>query len=101
MSVRRQPLHAVDDEELPRPFCLLHLQPELLRVDRVVTGFGTRAMRSGTTLAAVVMLAACSRAAGRPRISPHEQTSASVDGVRIVITYGRPSMRGRAIFGAL
>src|SRR5881296_2109531 len=35
------------------------------------------------------------------RISPHEQTSAVVDGANVTITYGRPSMRGRAIFGAL
>jgi hypothetical protein len=39
--------------------------------------------------------------AQRPRISPHEQTSAVIDGARVTITYGRPSMRGRKIFGAL
>src|SRR5206468_275002 len=36
-----------------------------------------------------------------PRISPHEHTSAVVHGARITVTYGRPSMRGRKIFGAL
>ena len=35
------------------------------------------------------------------RISPHEQTSGMIDGVRVTVTYGRPSMRGRTIFGAL
>ena len=40
-------------------------------------------------------------AAQQSRISPHEQTKATIDGARITITYGRPSMRGRTIFGAL
>jgi hypothetical protein len=35
------------------------------------------------------------------RASPHESTSASVDGATVTITYGRPSMRGRTIFGQL
>ena len=35
------------------------------------------------------------------RISPHEQTSGLIDGVRVTVTYGRPSMRGRTIFGPL
>jgi hypothetical protein len=37
----------------------------------------------------------------RPRISPHESVSAMVHGARIEIVYGRPSMRGRTIFGGL
>lgn len=42
------------------------------------------------------------RAAGQEkRISPHESVTGTVDGARLTITYGRPSMRGRAIFGAL
>src|SRR5437867_8827560 len=35
------------------------------------------------------------------RISPHESVSGTVDGSDITITYGRPSMRGRTIFGRL
>ena len=35
------------------------------------------------------------------RVSPHESTSGTVDGSDITITYGRPSMRGREIFGRL
>jgi len=35
------------------------------------------------------------------RISPHETVSHLVDGAKITITYGRPSMRGRKIFGGL
>jgi hypothetical protein len=35
----------------------------------------------------------------RARVSPHESVSGSVDGATITIVYGRPSMRGRTIFG--
>jgi hypothetical protein len=61
-------------------------------------------MRLQTAL--VCMLMAASLGAGcaqaqRPRISPHESTQAVVDGAEISINYGRPSMRGRKIFGAL
>ena len=35
------------------------------------------------------------------RVSPHETHSSIVDGATITITYGRPSMRGRKIFGSL
>src|SRR4029078_13284733 len=35
------------------------------------------------------------------RASPHESTSGTVDGSEITVTYGRPYMRGRAIFGRL
>ena len=35
------------------------------------------------------------------RVSPHETGSQVVDGATITITYGRPSKRGRAIFGML
>ena len=35
------------------------------------------------------------------RASPHESVSENVGGSEITITYGRPSMRGRAIFGRL
>jgi Protein of unknown function (DUF2911) len=36
-----------------------------------------------------------------PRLSPHETDSATVDGAKISVTYGRPYMRGRKIFGGL
>ncbi len=35
------------------------------------------------------------------RVSPHESTSGTVDGSEVTITYGRPTMRGREIFGRL
>ncbi|HWW83833.1 MAG TPA: DUF2911 domain-containing protein [Vicinamibacterales bacterium] len=35
------------------------------------------------------------------RISPHETATFQVDKASVVVTYGRPSKRGRTIFGAL
>ncbi len=40
-------------------------------------------------------------ASQRRRASPHESTSGTVDGADVTVTYGRPYMRGRAIFGRL
>lgn len=37
----------------------------------------------------------------RPVLSPHESVEGAVDGAVLSITYGRPSMRGRKIFGSL
>ena len=39
--------------------------------------------------------------AQRARVSPHESVSATIDGAQLSITYGRPYMRGRTIFGEL
>jgi hypothetical protein len=39
--------------------------------------------------------------AQRPVLSPHDTTTATIDGAALSITYGRPSMRGRDIFGGL
>ncbi len=40
-------------------------------------------------------------AAQQQRISPHEQVSINVGRSKITITYGRPYMKGRKIFGGL
>ena len=55
--------------------------------------------------------ACCSRSSARPvvrgaaaqagRVSPHESVANVIDGADVSITYGRPSMRGRAIMGQL
>jgi Protein of unknown function (DUF2911) len=59
-------------------------------------------------LASVVLIgvaaAAAIRAHGftqRARVSPHESVSASIGGATVTVVYGRPSMRGRTIFGVL
>ena len=51
--------------------------------------------------AALTVLIAASEAAQRNRVSPHESVTATVHGATLTITYGRPSVRGRTIFGAL
>ena len=50
---------------------------------------------------AVMGLAIAGSAASPQRASPHESVSATIDAATVTITYGRPSMRGRQIFGAL
>jgi hypothetical protein len=37
----------------------------------------------------------------RPRVSPHESVSGTVAGSTVTVTYGRPYMKGRKIFGGL
>jgi hypothetical protein len=37
----------------------------------------------------------------KQRVSPHVDVSASLGGKKITVSYGRPSMKGRAIFGGL
>jgi hypothetical protein len=39
--------------------------------------------------------------AQQQRASPHETVSAEIGGAKVSITYGRPYMKGRAIFGGL
>jgi Protein of unknown function (DUF2911) len=56
------------------------------------------AVLCGLTFCAVALDAVAGQ---RSRISPHDETTAVVDGARVTIRYGRPSMRGRTIFGAL
>lgn len=51
--------------------------------------------------AAVVCLALAAPVVHAQRPSPHETHTFTVDGATITISYGRPSMRGRKIFGAL
>lgn len=40
-------------------------------------------------------------AAQQKRASPHETVKATIDGATVSITYGRPSAKGRKIFGGL
>ncbi len=61
-------------------------------------------MRSKALVAYILAVAGLQLACAqipRQRISPHETTQASVDGAEISINYGRPTMRGRKIMGAL
>ena len=56
------------------------------------------ALVSAALLLGVVLIAAQVR---QERKSPHESIRAAVDGADLTITYGRPYMRGRTIFGEL
>jgi len=60
-------------------------------------------LRTRAILIFVAVLAGFALSAGEAgqRLSPHESTTGSIDGARLTITYGRPSMRGRRIMGAL
>jgi len=59
----------------------------------------------GCVVALSIPAAALSRVApaqqAPARRSPHETTTGKVDGAAMKISYGRPSMRGRKIFGEL
>src|SRR6187399_1420151 len=54
-------------------------------------------------LAVMVSTIACTIAVAHAQApkSPHETTKATIDGAAISVTYGRPSVRGRKIMGAL
>ena len=60
-------------------------------------------MRTVLTSACLVFAIALAArtAAQRPRVSPHESVTGTIDGATLTVTYGRPYMRGRTIFGGL
>jgi hypothetical protein len=67
-----------------------------------VKGEGT--LRRTTVLIASAscwLLAVAAGGAVQERASPHDSVSATIDKASVTITYGRPYMRGREIFGAL
>ena len=62
----------------------------------------TTAVTAAVTICAAILIGAALAATQRgARVSPHESVRATIDGAEMTITYGRPSMRGRTIFGAL
>ncbi|MEZ5416577.1 MAG: DUF2911 domain-containing protein [Vicinamibacterales bacterium] len=54
-----------------------------------------------SALVAAIAVPAGLVAAQEKRASPHETVKATIDGGTVSITYGRPSMKGRKIFGGL
>ncbi len=52
-------------------------------------------------LAGAAVSLGCTLTAEGRRASPHETTSAHIDGALITVSYGRPYMRGRTIMGGL
>src|SRR5579862_2260584 len=59
---------------------------------RSTLALAVTALILGSTLPAVTQ---------QGRLSPHESVTGNVDGAQLTIVYGRPSMRGRTIFGSL
>jgi hypothetical protein len=56
----------------------------------------------GALVVVVLVVLGCrGGASAQGRVSPHETTMATVDGSAMFIEYGRPSVRGRTIFGRL
>jgi hypothetical protein len=57
-----------------------------------------------TAIAASIIalsLTATATAEEKKRASPHEDVTATLAGKKVTVSYGRPSMKGRAIFGGL
>lgn len=52
-------------------------------------------------LAPLTLLACVLLPAQMQRQSPHETVTANISGAKIIVTYGRPYMKGRKIFGGL
>lgn len=57
--------------------------------------------RSLSILTALVMLSGAVAVAQQNRVSPHETVELALNGKKITVTYGRPSMKGRKIMGGL
>jgi hypothetical protein len=69
-----------------------------------MAGWRVKTIVSLTAAVAICGVLLVSRVHGqysRGRVSPHETAKMDVDGAHIAITYGRPSMRARKIFGGL
>lgn len=56
---------------------------------------------TGVLVASAVIASAALLVSQEKRASPHETVSATVDGAKISITYGRPYMKGRKVVGGL
>lgn len=56
---------------------------------------------TATCLTFLIAAAGLLLAQGEKRVSPHEQTFATIGGKKITIEYGRPYKKGRVIFGGL
>jgi len=59
------------------------------------------AARVVSVLAALTVVGTAPLLAQRKLLSPRDSTHIVIDGLRIEVNYGRPSMRGRKIFGGL
>ncbi len=60
-----------------------------------------RAFVASALAAVLAVPAAGIVAAQQKRASPHETVKATIDGATVSVTYGRPYMKGRKVFGGL
>jgi hypothetical protein len=60
-----------------------------------------RVVVASALVAALVVPAGLVAQQQQKRTSPHETVKASIDGANVSVTYGRPTMKGRKIFGDL
>lgn len=60
-----------------------------------------RALIAAALAAVLAVPGAALVAAQQKRASPHETVKAVIDGANVSITYGRPYMKGRKVFGGL
>ena len=60
-----------------------------------------RAFVASALVAVLAVPAAGLVAAQEKRASPHETVKATIDGANVSITYGRPYMKGRKVFGGI
>lgn len=63
--------------------------------------FPRRLATAGISLALALMCLLPAVAQQKERVSPHEKTQGVIGGKTIVIEYGRPSLKGRELFGSL
>jgi hypothetical protein len=85
----------------------IELQPSRRSADKLPDEGDSQAMRQILLAIAPLALALCvapalsAQAPKKAPASPHETITASVGGKTITITYGRPYMKGREIYGGL
>jgi hypothetical protein len=60
-----------------------------------------RVVVASALVAALVVPAGLVAQQQQKRASPHETVKASIDGANVSVTYGRPTMKGRKVFGDL
>jgi hypothetical protein len=60
-----------------------------------------RSLRFPLVVTSLLLVSLVPASAQRPRVSPHEVHEFTVDGSKITLNYGRPSKRGRVIWGEL
>ena len=67
----------------------------------MITSTASRTIASAAVLALLSVSPIAAQSAGGRLLSPRDTTEQTVGGARLLVDYGRPSKRGREIFGGL